>query len=278
MNRIIFNSSMPRSGSELLQVILHQNPNIYGSPTSPLNSFVVNMREVMQHPEVKSQPEELMRNAFVQGSLYFFQGYYDSITDRPIVCDKCRQWMYDYSLLSEIIHKTPYMFCMIRDLRDVFTSMEMNWRKNRHLPCGPDNPQTLQNMTLRERVGSWSHNHPVGYSAQRLKGAEEQGFTKDIYFIRYEDFTRNPDDCLRGLYDYLELPYFQHDYKNIIKEVEEDHRWHGPFGNHDVQKELKPSVSRYKEILGDDIGNEIISGFEWFYQMFYPEVLEQGES
>ncbi len=56
--------------------------------------------------------------------------------------------------------------------------------------------------------------------------------------------------------------------KNIIKEVEEDHRWHGPFGNHDVQKELKPSVSRYKEILGDDIGNEIISGFEWFYQMF----------
>ena len=183
MNRIIFNSSMPRSGSELLQVILHQNPSIYGSPTSPLHTYITSMRDMNGVPEVKSQPEKLMRPAFVNGSLYFFQGYYESITDRPIVCDKSRQWMWDYELLKEIINRTPFMFCMVRDLRDVFTSMEMNWRKNRHLNSGPDNAPKLLNMTLKERIATWSQDHPVGFSCKRLQNAIELNFTKDIYFI-----------------------------------------------------------------------------------------------
>ena len=156
--------------------------------------------------------------------------------------------------------------------------MEMNWRRNRHLPVGPDNATDISNMTVRERVAWFSQGHPVGFSAQRLKNAGELNQLQNVHVISYEELTLNPDKCMQKLYEYLELPYYQHDFNNIVKEVEEDHRWHGPFGNHDVQKELKPSVSRYKEILGDDIGNEIISGFEWFYQMFYPEVLEQGES
>ena len=76
---------------------------------------------------------------------------------------------------------------------------------------------------------------------------------------------------MEDLYEYIDEPYYQHDYNNIIKTVEEDHKWHGPYGNHDVKKVLEPSESKYEEILGESIGNEIIKGHQWYFEKFYPE-------
>ena len=278
MKKIIFNSSMPRSGSELLQVILHQNPMIYGSPTSPLCEYMSAIINQQNNPEVKSQPDELMRPALFNSLKCMYQGYYEKITDRLVVCDKSRQWMWHYDVLEKSLGEKPKMICMVRDLRDVLASMEMNWRKNRHLPVGPDNATDISNMTVRERVAWFSQAHPVGFSAQRLKNAGELNQLQNVHIISYEELTLNPDKCMQKLYEYLELPYYQHDFNNIVKEVVEDHRWHGPYGNHDVQKVLKPSVSKWYEVLGQDIGWEIVEGFQWFYAKFYPQVMELHES
>ena len=271
MKKIIFNSSMPRSGSELLQVILNQNPDIYGSVTSPLFEYINQIRICQETPEVKSQNTKIMYDSLLSTCLYTMVGFYKPMTQKPIVCDKSRQWMWQYDFLSKIINKKPKMICMVRDLRDIFASMEMNWRKNRHLPIGPDNMVDLSNMTIRERVATWSNNHPVGFSTKRLLDAGEQNFLDDVLIIRYEDFTRYPIKCMEDLYEYIDEPYYQHDFNNIIKTVEEDHKWHGPYGNHDVKKVLEPSESKYEEILGESIGNEIIKGHQWYFEKFYPE-------
>ena len=65
MEQLIHNTSMPRSGSELMQVLLHQNPDIYGSPTSPLLEYQYGMRANIGLTEVLSQPKELMSDAFL---------------------------------------------------------------------------------------------------------------------------------------------------------------------------------------------------------------------
>ena len=278
MKKIIFNSSLPRSGSELLQVILHQNPSIYGSVTSPLCEYLTAIKNIQINAEVKSQPADLMKKAQLSASKQMMYGYYEAVTDRPIVIDKSRQWMWNYDLLEKIFVAKPKMICMIRDLRDVFTSMEKLWRKNRHLPTVTDNTAQLKNMTVEERIATWSHENPVGFSAQRLKSAGELNQLQDVFILRYEDLTLYPDECIQKLYDYLELPYYQHDFNNIVKEVEEDDQWHGIYGNHQVAKELKPYKSDYKEVLGEHIGQKIIEGHEWFFRKFYPEALEQGES
>ena len=278
MKKYIFNSSMPRSGSELLQVILHQNPTIYGSVTSPLCEYITSIKECQINAEVKSQSADLMKKAQLNASKQMMYGYYEAITDRSVIVDKSRQWMWNYDLLEQILGTKPKMICMIRDLRDVFTSMEKLWRKNRHLPQGPDNLATLKNMTVEERIATWSHDNPVGFSTQRLKSAGELNQLQDVFILRYEDLTLHPDECMKKLYQYLELPYYQHDFNNIVKEVEEDDKWHGIYGNHEVAKELKPYKSDYKKILGTDIGLKIIEGHEWFFKGFYPEVFEQDES
>ena len=63
--KFIFNASIPRSGSELIQVLLSQNPKIYGSATSPLLEYQFGARQNYDLPEVKSQDPQLMFDAFI---------------------------------------------------------------------------------------------------------------------------------------------------------------------------------------------------------------------
>jgi len=91
---LFFNTSMPRSGSELLQVILHQNPSVYASSTSPLLEYQFAARQNFSLPEVQSQPLELMETAFLSMCRSMAEGYYSAITDRPYIIDKNRALLY----------------------------------------------------------------------------------------------------------------------------------------------------------------------------------------
>ena len=59
---IFFNSSMPRSGSTLLQNILGNNPDFYATPTSGLVEMLLCSRKQYTHsPSFKAQNEEEMK-------------------------------------------------------------------------------------------------------------------------------------------------------------------------------------------------------------------------
>jgi hypothetical protein len=94
MKSFIFNSSMPRSGSELLQVLLHQNPSIYGSPTSPLLEYWFGARQNQTLPEVQAQPEDLMERAFLGFCRKGMDGYYDRL--------RLESWMDDVLPMGRI--------------------------------------------------------------------------------------------------------------------------------------------------------------------------------
>src|SRR5688572_8807351 len=64
--RIFFNSSLPRSGSTLLQNILAQNPRFYCSPTSALYEMMYAARAIYSDSSiVKAQDADLMKKAFL---------------------------------------------------------------------------------------------------------------------------------------------------------------------------------------------------------------------
>jgi hypothetical protein len=51
MKKIFFNSSLPRSGSTLIQNLLAQNPEIYSTPTSGLVDFVIACKNNYNHSQ-----------------------------------------------------------------------------------------------------------------------------------------------------------------------------------------------------------------------------------
>jgi sulfotransferase len=270
--QIFFNSSMPRSGSELLQVILHQNPLIYASPTSPLLEFQFAARSILDLPEVKSQPQDLMTKAFIAMCGQMAQGYYSAITDRPFVVDKSRGWIH-YIEWLQMWQDSPKIVCVIRDLRNIISSMELVYRKNRHLPIGPDNPNTLQALTINGRTRHWLESKPVGLALQRTYDAISKGLRSNILFIRYEDLCSSPDLIMAQLYQYLEVDFFQHDFNNLRKEVVEIEDVFGPYGNHSVGSALRQSSTDWLSILGKNVGDLIVQEHRWYFDNFYADRL-----
>lgn len=259
---------MPRSGSELLQVILHQNPKIYGSATSPLLEYQFGMRANYELPEVKSQDPKIMFNAFQSSCRAVAQGYYEAVTDRPIVIDKNRGWSHYYEWVDQW-NPNPKMICMVRDLRSIIASMERIFRKNRHNPTGPDNPAKLQNMTVDQRVNHWLNTQPVGLALQRTADCFQRGIDEKILFVRYEDLTSNPEKELKRVYSFIEEEYYSHYFDNLNKTVFEDDSHFGIFGSHKIAKTLTPSKPRdWSDVLPIEIATNIRKSFPWYFENF----------
>lgn len=266
--KIIFNTSMPRSGSELLQVLLHQNPKIYGSPTSPLLEYMFGARQNFELSEVKSQNPELMQKAFLNMNKEMTQAYYAPITDRPIISDKNRGWSHYFEWVEQW-NEEPKMICMVRDLRSIIASFERIYRANRHSPQGIDNPAELQNMTVGQRVYHWLNTQPVGLALQRTADLFERGVDDKILFVRYEDLCESPQRELNRIYNYIGEEPFRHDFQNIVKQVEEDDGFYGIFGQHGVKRSIQPAPEKdWEEILPDDVSDDIKKNVEWYFREF----------
>jgi len=271
MKQLFFNSSMPRSGSELLQAILSQNPSIYASSTSPLLEYQFAARGNYDLPEVKSQDPELMVNAFISMCRGMAHSYYALITDRPYVIDKNRGWCHYFEWVAQW-NPNPKMICMVRDLRSIIASMERIYRANRFRPTGPDNPAQLQNMTVEQRVGHWLNTQPVGLALQRTADTFQRNLDKQILFVRFEDLCNHPKQTLADVYGYLEIDAFDHDFDKIEKSVKEDDSHFGVYGSHRVKRQLQPvEPDTWLEVLSPAIGQHIVQSFPWYFNRFYPE-------
>jgi len=268
--KLFFNSSMPRSGSELLQVLLHQNPDIYASPTSPLLEYQFGARSNYELSEVRSQPPEMMRKAFMSMCKGMSESYYESITDRPNVIDKNRGWLYYYNWVDKW-YPQPKMVCMVRDIRDTLCSMERVFQDNRHRPIGPDNPAEMQNITFQQRCNYWLNSQPIGLALQRLYEATENQLP--ILYIRYEDLVENPQNELNRWYDFTELEIFQHNFENVEKLVQEDSSVFGPYGDHTIKPVVKPPEKTWRDILTVTLSEGIVNNNKWFYELFYPNII-----
>lgn len=265
---LVFNTSMPRSGSELLQVILSQHPNIYASVTSPLLEYQFAARGNYELPEVKSQDPNLMQKAFINMCHSMATGYYSEITNNPTIIDKNRGWSFYYEWVEQW-NPNPKMICMVRDLRSIISSMEKIYRKNRHMPIGPDNPAQMQNLTLDDRANYWLNSQPVGLALQRTFDLFQRGVADKMLFVKYEDLCSNPQETMNTVLDFIGEESFEFDFENITKTVYEDHSLYGPYGNHSVQRVLVHSDPHpWANVLPRNLANSIRNNVRWYFDQF----------
>lgn len=267
-SKIFFQSSMPRAGSTLLQNILGQNPDFYATPTSGLIELLYRARNgYSDSPEFKAQDENVMKNAFMGFCEGAIKGYFSNITDKKFVIDKSRAWGINYDFLN-MFYENPKIVCMIRDPRDIFTSMEKNYRKNPHINSGVVNNAELVGTTVEKRIDFWAANPPLGISFDWMKDIISQKIHKKMLIIKYENLTKNPQNELNKVYDFFEIERFEHDFNNIQQVTHEDDKIHGIFGDHKIRQEVKPLKSEAKDILGTHACNWIRQNYDWFYSEF----------
>lgn len=269
MKKIIFNSSLPRSGSTLLQNLVAQNPEFYCTPTSGLADLVLSAKNTYNNSQaILAQNPVIMEKAFIGYCRAGIHGYFSDITDKPYVLEKSREWGVNYGLL-EMVHGQPKIVCMVRDLRSIYSSMEKNFRKNPHKESHVQNVKELVGTTLKKRIDIWADNVPVGVSIDRLRDIIDQKIDRNILFIRYEDLMSNPGYELGRFYDYINLPYYEgHNFERIDQVTEENDVVHGIYGDHKLRSEFKRLPDDYEEILGFELSNAVKNTYEWFYKYF----------
>ena len=268
MKEIFFQSSLPRSGSTLLQNILGQNPNFYVSPTSGVLELLFAARSnYTDDVSFQAQDSKLMKKGWLNFCNQGLKGFYKGITHKKFIVDKSRGWGIHYNFLNSF-YSNPKIVCMVRDLRSIYTSMEKNFRKNPEKDDGTVNWGKMKGTTTGKRVDTWSLSPPIGIALERLQQIIDEGIDKKIHFVRFEDLTTNPQNELDKIYDFFQIENYQHDFKNIKQITQEDDTVYGVFGDHIIRKEVKPVKESYNEILGKELSQNIVNSYSWFYEYF----------
>lgn len=133
VEKIFFQSSLPRSGSTVFQNLMNQDPRFHASATSGLLELIYASRHAYTETvEFKAQDPEEMKKAFFGFCKGGMQGFYSAITDKQYVLDKSRGHMAYYQLLDNF-YPNPKIICLVRYLPDIIASMEKLFRNNQHL-------------------------------------------------------------------------------------------------------------------------------------------------
>jgi len=267
--KIFYQSSLPRSGSTLLQNILAQNPDIYATPTSGLMELIYPARtNYTTSPEFISQDPELMKKGFLAFCKSGIYGWVNAISDKKYYIDKGRSWSIHYDWLKMIFDKSPKIIIVVRDLREIFASMEKNYRKN------PDklnlilNWENLSNTTIPKRIDTWVNGVPIGIALERLQEVISFGNDIHMHFVKYEDLCLYPEQTMQKIYEYLEIPTYIHNFDYIKQVTQEDDLINGGFGDHKIRNNLSLTQPYSKQILGEGICDWIYNHYGWFNNYF----------
>jgi len=112
--QIFYNSSLPRSGSTLLQNVFNQNPKIYATPTSGVVQFLELIRMTFSQAEFKAQDSKLMENAVLSFCREGMKGFANSISNKPYFIDKSFYWGMHFNFLKLILRGSNEIMRFLR--------------------------------------------------------------------------------------------------------------------------------------------------------------------
>jgi hypothetical protein len=220
----------------LLQALLAQHPEVYASATSPLLEYWFGAYGNFTLPEVKSQEPKGMAKAFTGFCRAGAKGYYESLTDRPVVVDKSRGWLQYGEMLWDVFPEAKIV-CMTRKVDDIIASLERIYRANamhpetRHLP-----------KTAEQRAQFWvqSGSLPLGLALDRIRDRQSRGEDKRILYVDYDNLVAHAIPVMRSVFEHLSIEPIDVDPNNVQKAVQEDDSHYGIFGCH----KLKGKISK----------------------------------
>ena len=270
VEQIFFQSSMPRSGSTIFQNLMGQNTDFYVTPTSGVLELVYGARaNFSTSPEFKAQDVPLMEAGFKEFCNKGMFGFYNQITDKKFILDKSRGWGVYRPFLNEI-YPNPKIIVMVRDLRSVVSSYEKIYRKNKLRQDPIRSDLTGAGTTIHKRVDEWMHpTNTIGRAVERIFEMTRLGFDNKVLFVKYEDLCLYTEVEMRKIYDYLELPYFEHNFDKIEQITKEDDTIYGLTNDlHTIRPKLELNNPDYHEILGKDICSWLNNTYKWYFDKF----------
>lgn len=249
-----FITGLPRSGSTLLTSILKQNPRFHSSITDPLANLIKGVIEHSQDsPGMKTLvPVERRKNMIK----YLFDGFYADV-DKPVIFNTNRAWTYLTNVTKDLYPKSKHIVC-VRDINWVLDSFECAHRRN---PFSTNTVTGGLSNSVYQRVESlMKEDGIVGFPYVGIKQAITGPDQNLLFLLEYEQLCKNPKNIMRALYNFINEPYFEHDFDNVEDSWDEYDSEIG-IKLHDVRKRVEFKERNF--ILPPDILNKFANMEVW---------------
>jgi len=258
-------TGLPRAGSTLMQNVLAQNPKFKVTSTSELPSIISEISKVWSNSlEIKNYlnkdrvgTEQRLSNTMKA----FIETWHG--TDK-VVFDKSRGWTNTHLLLNDL-YPDAVLIVMVRDLRNVFASVEKQHQKNPIL----DTASNFEEKTVYNRADQM-------FSPQGLIGGPLAGITdviqrknRQAIFIKYEDFADDPEKTMKTIYEKIDERYYLHNFENIQNTADDPdgfYLWKYPHQGCGKISELQKD--EWKQLYTEDLANIIMEKFKDFNEHF----------
>jgi len=202
--QIYFLCAMPRSGNTLFTSIMNQNPELVVTPNSITleimkNLFLLKKTDTFQNFPDEQSLDNVMDEVY---NLYYKYWSYKTIIDRGPVCTPG-----NLKIMQKHFKKPIRCVVLVRDLLDVLASY-IKWFETE--------PTSFLNKykTLDEKLSVvMEKNGAVGkelMSIQYLLHHPEMAV-----FIKYDNLVQNPEQEIRKVYTFLNIPYYPHYFENL---------------------------------------------------------------
>lgn len=260
MKKIHFLSGLPRACSTLLCNLIAQNPRVHATATSQLHEIGYIARKVFQTEEAKSMDPlvaEKMYYDYVRGGCSYA---FNSVTDRPVVVDKCRSWI---GHLDQTFATWPdaKIIVPVRDIRGVLTSIEKKRQKHPVPFNGFEEANPANFTTIEKRANGWLNSPPIGIAIERLYEASRR-FGDKLLFIHAENLSENPEKEMKKIWAYLDEESFEHDFNNV-QQYTHEHEVGFPYGDHLIRSSVKRLEPEWNDYLGRELSEMIRQKFDW---------------
>ena len=233
-SRLHFIAGLPRSGSTLIAAILRQNPAIHATMSSPVAEVVRAVLRATNDPqEFAMFVSDHQRKAMVRSVI---DAYYQSIGS-PLVFDTNRTWCGMLGILAELF-PAARVVCCVRSPAWIMDSTE------RFIQRDPFKSSRLFNydlsMTVYDRIQAMNRGAYLGAALNSLRQAWFGEHANKLVVIRYDSLVGRPNEVMRGLYEVLGEPYYDHDFENVEYQEPEFDRFLGLPGFHTVIQKVEP--------------------------------------
>ncbi len=250
-----FLAGLPRSGNTLLSALLNQNPEIYSTPLSPLPTFMWDMANAANGMEqVNRNVENKIKTEIFLSS--FMDNFYKEV-EKPVIIEreKALGTPSNLATIKQYITPTPKIIFTVRDILEIlasFIKIDAQYIKNDANNSGLyiSNYRSQKDLLCEFLMAL---NGDIDKGLLSLASAfypENKGM---FHIVEYNDLVFNPDDTMAKIYDFLEMPHYEHNFNKIEKiEKDNDEAIGLPKDLHDVRKSLSQS-STDVDILSDYI-------------------------
>ena len=250
----------------MIQNLMNQDPRFYATANNGLLNLIAAANENYKNsPEFKAQNAEIMKLAFSGFCKGAMHGFFNSITDREYVLDKSRGNFANYKMI-DYYYPNPKIICFVRNMPDIFASIEKLFRKNQYKSNSIVKHATMQGTSTPKRVNIWHQSFipMMEYFTNSVRAEED----RKMLFIKYESFCLNPDIEMNKIYNYLEIETFKHDYTNIEQTIKEDEEVYEYTGMLKIRPKLEMNPSDAKLVLGEDVYTWIMRTYCGYNEYF----------